>query len=154
MGNARSSVEDKKMSDPFEICVCSKLTNLPEIAEFVGERAKAAGLDENQVFEVQMAIDEAATNSMQHAYEGRGNGELRVCCFIEGNAFVVRITDFGAPFDPGQVPEPDLSVPLEDRPIGGLGLYLMRRLMDDVEFQSDPTEGNQVTLRKRRQGLG
>jgi len=138
------------MSDTYEICVSSQLRRLAEIAEFVSERARAAGLDEEQVFDVQMAIDEAATNSMQHAYQGNEDGEIRVCCYVEQDDFCVRITDFVHPFDPDTVPEPDLSTPLASREIGGLGLFFMRKLMDQVEFTSDASGGNQVTLRLRR----
>ena len=138
------------MSSEYELCVASQLSNLANIAEFVSEAAARAGLDDNQVFEVQMATDEACTNSMEHAYDGREDGEVHVCCYVEDNAFVVRITDFGRPFAPQDVPVPDVTLPLEERSVGGLGLYLMRKLVDDVEFSSDKTAGNQVTLRKLR----
>ncbi len=134
----------------YELCVASQLGKLAEISDFVGEAATRAGLDEGQVFEVQMATDEACTNSMEHAYEGREDGEVHVCCFIENNSFVVRITDFGKPFEPAEVPQPDITLPLEERSIGGLGLFLIYRLVDDVEFARDVGGGNQVTLRKHR----
>jgi serine/threonine-protein kinase RsbW len=141
------------MGSEFELCVASELSKLAEIADFVTEAAARAGLDENQVFEVQMATDEACTNSMEHAYEGREDGEVHVCCSIEDNAFVVRVTDFGRPFTPEKVPVPDVTLPMEERAVGGLGLFLMRRLVDDVQFAHDPVAGNQVTLRKRRKNV-
>ena len=110
----------------------------------------AAGLDEQQVFDVQMAVDEASTNAIKHAYGGRTDGQLRVCCFIDGADFVVRIIDQGEPFDPDIVPSPDLESPLEEREEGGLGLYFMRQLMDDVSFLSDLDHGNVLLMRKRR----
>jgi anti-sigma regulatory factor (Ser/Thr protein kinase) len=130
------------------LCVTSSLTNLGDIAEYVAGRASAAGLDEERTFEVQMAVDEACTNSIQHAYRGHASGELRVCCFREGDDFVVEITDHGAPFDPQTIPNPDVTGPLEERAIGGLGVYLMRRLMDSVHFRTDPESGNVVVMRK------
>jgi len=138
------------MSSELELCVASELRNLAAIADFVSEAAARAGLDDTQVFEVQMAADEACTNSMEHAYEGREDGRVQVCCFVEDNVFVVRVTDFGKPFEPETVPVPDITLPLEDRSVGGLGLFLMRRLVDEVQFSRDSTGGNQVTLRKRR----
>lgn len=130
-----------------EICVSSATANLAEIADFVAERAALAGLDEERVFAVQMAVDEACTNSMQHAYEGRADGEVRICCYVDDDDFVVQIFDHGKRFDPEAVPEPDLASPLEERAIGGLGVFFMRRLMDCVEFTADEG-GNLVTLRK------
>ncbi len=134
---------------PFELCVDSDLSHLAAIAEFVGEGARQAGLSEDEVFAVQMAADEACTNSIEHAYGGR-NGEVRVCCWTEGDQYVVRITDFGDPFDPESVPVPDTSAPLLERGIGGLGLFFMRELVDQIDFASDDVQGNQVILRKRK----
>jgi anti-sigma regulatory factor (Ser/Thr protein kinase) len=134
---------------PFELCVASDLSHLEEISAFVAEGARSAGLDEQQVFEIQMAADEACTNSIEHAYSGT-RGEVRICCWTEADAYVVRVTDFGEPFDPDQVPVPDTSASLAERNIGGLGLFLMRELVDRIEFHSDPVQGNQVLLRKQR----
>lgn len=134
---------------PFELCVDSDLSHLAAIAEFVAEGARQAGLSEDDVFAVQMAADEACTNSIEHAYGGR-NGQVRVCCWTEGDQYVVRITDFGDPFDPESVPVPDTSAPLLERGIGGLGLFFMRELVDQIDFASDAVQGNQVILRKRK----
>ena len=138
------------MTQEYELCVSSSFRNLGQIAEFVAERARQAGLDDAQVFDVQMAVDEACTNSMEHAYGGREDGLVRVCCYVEGEDFVVRVTDYGASFDPSAVPKPDLAAPLEKRATGGLGLFFMRELMDQVDFRAHPTEGNTVIMRKRR----
>ena len=133
----------------YELCVRSELSNLAQIAEFVTDRARRMGLGEDQVFEVQMAVDEACTNAMEHAYEGRSDGEVRICCFLEDHQFVVRITDFGKPFSPDEVPAPRIDAPLEEREIGGLGLFFMRKLMDSVEIRSGD-QGNEVVMVKHR----
>lgn len=137
---------------PFELCVDSNLTHLAAISEFVADGARQAGLSEDAVFAVQMAIDEACTNSIVHAYKGR-HGEVRVCSWTEGDDYVVRVTDFGEPFDPDAVPLPDTTAPLVERSIGGLGLFFMKELVDRIEFTSDPVQGNQVVFRKRRHSL-
>ncbi len=138
------------MDQQQEMCVSGSVASLSQIAEFVADMATRAGLDEDQAYDVQVAVDEACTNSIQHAYAGREDGELHICCFLEDNDFVVRIVDFGRPFDPDSVPKPDLTSPLEERAIGGLGVYLMRTLMDQVTFRFDPQGGNQVVMRKSR----
>jgi serine/threonine-protein kinase RsbW len=132
--------------EPLELCVSSDLSELATISDFVAQIARRAGVSEADVFEIQMATDEACTNSMEHAYAGQP-GEVRVCCWVEEGDFVVRVTDFGRRFDPDQIPMPDTSAPLESRDVGGLGLFFMRELMDGVEFLSD-AQGNQVILRK------
>ncbi|MHB0858943.1 MAG: ATP-binding protein [Anaerolineae bacterium] len=138
------------MTSEYEICVSSQVEHLAEIAAFVSSQAARAGMSEDEVFAVQMAVDEACTNSMEHAYEGRTDGMVRVCCAIEADGLTVRIIDFGKPFDPTSVPTPDVSAPLEERGIGGLGLFFMRRLMDEVEFRFDAVRGNEVIMRKHR----
>ena len=137
------------MEREYEICVSSQLLNLAAIAEFVSERAQLAGLSENVVFDIQMAVDEACTNAMEHAYDGHPDGQVRVCCYVERDDFVVRVTDYGRSFDPSTISPPDLSVPLEERQIGGLGLFLIGQLMDCVEYRADKKAGNQMVLRKR-----
>ncbi|MBC7235267.1 MAG: ATP-binding protein [Chloroflexi bacterium] len=127
----------------------SKLANLARISAFVSEQARLVGMTEDQIFEVQMAVDEACTNAMEHAYGGREDGEVRVCCYTEGDDFVVRVTDFGEPFDPDAVPQPRLDVPLEQREVGGLGLFFMRKLMDRVDIATTKGQGNQVVMYKR-----
>jgi anti-sigma regulatory factor (Ser/Thr protein kinase) len=137
-------------TDLYELCVSSSAANLARIAEFVGELARSVGMDDSAVYDIQMAVDEACTNSITHAYAGVETGEIRVCCHADEHDFVVSITDQGRPFDPSSVPEPDLSVPLVDRQIGGLGLFFMRQLMDQIEFSSGRRFGNQVVMRKHR----
>ncbi len=138
------------MPDHFELTVPSDLAYLERIAKFVTEAALRLGLSEQQAFEVQMAADEASANVIQHAYGPGLAGELHIRCEVEGDDFVITIRDHGRPFDPDQIPEPDLRCPLEERQVGGLGLYFMRRLMDRVSFRFDPQAGNELEMRKRR----
>ncbi len=139
-------------STQHEICVTSELANLANIGSFVSERARLSGMSEKQVFQVQMAVDEACTNAIVHAYQGDPKGQVRVCCYLEGNDFVVEVVDQGQVFDASSVPEPDLGRPLEERDIGGLGLFFMRKLMDSVVFVAPREGGNQVIMRKHISG--
>jgi anti-anti-sigma factor len=132
-----------------ELCVSSLFSNLALIAEFVADRASRLGLSEDGVFAVQMAVDEACSNSIEHAYEGSADGEVRVCCYVQDDDLVVRIIDHGRPFDPDSVPEPDVTGPIESRNIGGLGLFFMNKLMDSVRHERRPEGGNLVEMRKR-----
>lgn len=138
------------MSERLELTVASDLEKLAQIADFVTDAALRLGLDEKQAFEVQMATDEACANIIEHAYGPGVAGEISICCETEGDDFVVTLRDQGCSFDPCQVPEPDLTCPLEDRQIGGLGLFFMRKLMDRVDFCSDPDTGNELRMYKRR----
>lgn len=138
------------MTDHFEITVPSDLANLQRIAQFVTDAALRLGLTAQQAFEVQMATDEACANVIQHAYGPGMPGDIGITCEMDGDDLAVTIRDSGRPFDAGEVPAPDLTCSLEDRQIGGLGLYFMRTLMDRVIFRHDPHTGNELKMYKRR----
>lgn len=127
----------------------ASLDALAAISDFIVEQARAVGLDEYAVWEVQLAVDEAATNVIQHSY-ARAHGPITISTDLVNGAFQITICDQGRPFDPARVPEPDLVSPLEERKTGGLGLYLMRKLMDSVEFRFEDGE-NILVLTKRVQ---
>ncbi len=133
----------------LELLVTSRMDNLGIICDFCESIANQFGLSEDDAFAVQLAVDEACTNIIEHAYEERPDGTIRITCKQVGDQVVIRIQDSGKSFDRKQVAPPDLTAPLEERRENGLGLYLMEKVMDDVEFEHDPVRGNQVTLRKK-----
>jgi serine/threonine-protein kinase RsbW len=104
-------------------------------------------LDDQSVFNVQLACDEACSNVMEHAYNG-GDGLVRISCTLHLDSLEIQIHDTGKPFDPAVVQEPDLDAPLEEREAGGLGLFFMRSVMDEVRFEFDES-GNRLTMVKR-----
>ena len=138
------------VTSEFRLSVSSDMKNLAVIADFVTAVAEKLGLDEDETFALQMAIDEACSNVMEHAYRGRVDGEVSLRVQAVDDEVVITIHDQGEPFDPHSVPRPDISAPLHERHNGGLGLYLMEKLMDSVEWKFDPERGNTLTMRKRR----
>ncbi|GAB4425185.1 MAG: anti-sigma factor antagonist [Chloroflexi bacterium OHK40] len=130
------------------ITLTADLDALAKISAFVTEAAERAGLDERATWQVQLAVDEAATNVIQHAYDADAPGDLTLSWSCENNRFTVTLRDYGRQFDPGSVPEPDITSPLEERQVGGLGLYLITRLMDEVRFEFNPQGGNVLTMVK------
>jgi serine/threonine-protein kinase RsbW len=122
---------------------------LDEIREYVGERARAAGFGEREVYSIQLATDEAASNIIEHAYRGISNGSFDLTCVFEKNRLTITLLDHGRPFDPSNVTQPDVKADLSDRKIGGLGIYLMRKLMDEVRYEVT-FSGNVLTLVKRK----
>ncbi len=121
--------------------------NLARIGNWIMESARACGLNEDDAFRVQLAVDEACTNVIEHAYEGQG-GPIELSCRREGPEVRVTIHDWGRPFDPTTIQPPDLGAPLKDRQIGGLGLHFMHVLMDRVQFTFDAVKGNVLTMVK------
>ena len=128
-----------------------RFDSLAAISEFVARAAEAAGLDARAVYQVELAVDEACSNIVEHAYGGEGHGDIEVTCRINSDGLTVTLRDYGRPFDPTGVALPDLHASLEDRDLGGLGLYFMRQLMDEVHFEFTPDSGNLLTMVKRKQ---
>jgi len=125
-----------------------RFDSLAAIGEFVTSAAEDAGFDACAAYAVQMAVDEACTNIIEYAYGGEGRGDIECTCRISDDRLTVILHDYGRSFDPASVPEPDLDACLEDRKVGGLGLYFMRRLMDKVHFEFTPDSGNVLTMVK------
>jgi serine/threonine-protein kinase RsbW len=123
---------------------------LDEIRDLVAEVAREGGFSEKEVYSIQLAADEAASNIIEHAYQGVKDGELDIACGMQGDLLTIVLHDHGQPFDPASVRPPNLKADLSDRQIGGLGIYLMRKLMDEVEYESSTSRGNRLTLTKRR----
>jgi anti-sigma regulatory factor (Ser/Thr protein kinase) len=109
--------------------------------------AAEAGVSGEKVSRLNLAIEEWATNVCRYAYGG-GNGFVWVAVRRDGNAIVVELSDEGSPFDPTAAAEPDVSVPLSERSPGGLGLLLMRRMVDELSYRRDGHR-NVVTLAVR-----
>jgi anti-sigma regulatory factor (Ser/Thr protein kinase) len=119
------------------------------IRDFVAQVGEGLGLDEQMIYELQLAVDEACSNVIKHGYGGRG-GEIEVAIEPTEDGIKVMVRDWGSSFDPDAVPTPDVTAPLENRKLGGLGLFLMRKTMDDVRFEFDRQQGNTLTMMKRR----
>jgi len=123
------------------------LEDIPRIVEFVVNWLQRRGLDK-YVFVLETAVDEASTNVVKHAYGGKG-GFYRISCALTDAGIVITIRDHGKKFDPGSVPLPEVDSRLEDRKVGGLGIYMMRNMMDQVDYSYSDQEGNRLVLVKR-----
>ena len=128
-----------------------RFDSLAAIGEFVTRAAEAANLNARARYAVQVAVDEACSNIIEHAYGGEGRGDVECTCRVNEDGLTVILRDRGQPFDPTSVPEPDLEASLEDRNTGGLGLYFVRKLMDEVRFEFTPDVGNVLTMVKRKE---
>ena len=124
--------------------------SLDDIRTYVGEEARNAGLNDKGVYAVQLAVDEACTNIIDYAYGGESEQEIRVSCQITPDALQITIQDDGKPFDADTVAPPDLDAPLSERQVGGLGIFLINKLMDDVRYRSLGEVGNEIILKKKR----
>jgi serine/threonine-protein kinase RsbW len=144
-------VEEDRRGSEQTVVFPGRYDSLTRIVDLVTEAAKKACLDTRGVHAVQLAVDEACSNIIEHAYGGEGRGDIECTCRVDSDGLTMKLTDHGIPFDPNCVPEPDLGANLECRAEGGLGLYIMRQLMDELRYEFTPGAGNVLTMVKRRE---
>jgi serine/threonine-protein kinase RsbW len=109
--------------------------------------ATASGLPKDAIWRLEVALDEVLSNVVRHGSAGGRVGPIAVDLDIEGPRIEVVVTDDAPPFNPLEVQAPDASVPLEDRPMGGLGIALVKALMDEVTYERRDGR-NRLTFRK------
>lgn len=126
----------------------ANLQNLSVISRAISEALEQAKVDAAVIPRVLLAVDEACTNIALYAYQER-EGYIRLAWWLNHGDFVISIEDKGKPFNPCSVSPPKLDVNLDDREVGGLGIYFMRRFMDEITYKYDPKTGNRLTMRKR-----
>jgi serine/threonine-protein kinase RsbW len=126
----------------------SRTERLSAVREFVSTAAKDFGFSDEDVGKNALAVDEACTNVIKHAYKFDPNQEITVTVSGTGNSFEVSIKDRGKGFDPTAIPRPDMKEYLSHFRRGGLGVHLMRSLMDAVTYAMEPGKPNEVRLIK------
>ena len=136
------------MHKQFRTTNAAHLENLQVFRDFIESACAECGVKPEDCFDLMLATDEACTNVILHGYEGMSPGSVILELEIGGNEASLHITDFGHPFEPRAAPPPDVHAALEDRPIGGLGLFLIYSVMDSVDYRSDGS-GNTLILTKK-----
>jgi len=131
-----------------ELIVKSKTENLSAIRDFISRNALSAGIKKDMIENIMLAVDEACTNIIRHAYSSTPDGEIKIKLNYNLEKFTILIIDYGNSFDPEIVPDPDLRKYYDEGKAGGLGMYLMKTLMDEVKYISVPGKYNQVFLSK------
>lgn len=127
----------------------ARFENLAQIRKFVVHAAQEAGFHEKDVYAVELAVDEACTNIIEHAYGGEGRGDIECVCEIIEGELMITLKDRGKAFEPHGIPEPDFSVGIENLRPRGAGLYIMRKMMDEIEFSTDEQGRNVLKMTKK-----
>jgi serine/threonine-protein kinase RsbW len=126
-----------------------RYTSLAGISEFIAKAAKDAGFKSKDIYAVKLAVDEACTNIIEHAYGGESEQQIECSCCSDSEGLTIKLRDWGAAFDPHKVPTPDFNVPLEELESRGAGLFFMRELMDEIKFKFD-SSGNLLVMKKKK----
>ncbi|NQS99173.1 MAG: ATP-binding protein [candidate division Zixibacteria bacterium] len=118
------------------------------IGDFIRKNAIIAGFADMEARSIELAIDEMVSNSIIHGYTNELGGEIRVQVFIIDNGMKVVLEEAGKEFDPFATKEPDLDAPLSERKIGGLGLFIVKKIMDEIYYESAADRLKKFTLIK------
>jgi len=136
------------MDKTFELIIDSTIEKIPEVSALLGVEMQTSGFGSEEILDTQLAVEEAVTNVISHGYKEPGN-EVIVSCRISPERIEIQIIDTAPPFNPLSVPEPELDSTIEDRHIGGLGVFLIRQVMDEISYRYENGK-NILLLIKRR----
>ncbi len=123
------------MADELQVSIPGRLSEVDAVARRVEEFGDAHGLPGPKVYVINLALDELITNVVSYGFGGVAEPEIRITLRIEGGALVLIMEDNGQPFDPTRDMPTDITSPLTERPIGGLGLYLVKSFADRLSYE-------------------
>lgn len=130
------------------LVIQNEISQLSRVQGLVEEVASEWHLDKSLTMNLNLVVEEAVANIVMYAYQGQTDKDITLTMEKEKDLLQITVTDTGMPFDPTCKEEPDISLVAEERPIGGLGIFLIKQMMDDVSYcRKDGT--NILILRKR-----
>lgn len=135
------------MSQRYQMTRAAELESLAAFRQFIADSCARHNISDEIVFDLKLAVDEACANVIEHGYKGMDPGSIILSFRIEENRILVQITDFGHVFEPDTAPKPNIDAPAEEREFGGMGLYLIYKTMDNIDYQASE-EGNTLTFTK------
>lgn len=128
--------------------IANQLEQLPLMASFVGEVCEELGQGADVVFNLNLVLEEAVTNVIMYGFPNGGEHKIELTALSTDTVLTLIIKDDGVAFDPTEVPEADVTLSVEERPIGGLGIFLIRQIMDEVSYQR-VDDCNVLTMKKK-----
>jgi len=135
------------MEQKVSIDLKSNLSELEKLAQIVAEFGQRHHLSSQALFHTNLALEEILTNVISYAYDDSEEHQIIVCLRVEQGELTVEVEDDGRPFNPLEAPEPDIEKPLEERPLGGLGIHLVRNVMDRLEYRRQ--DGRNLLIMKK-----
>lgn len=120
----------------MELCVKASIRNIDEVTGFVNDQLRQMGCSKRSLLQIDVALDELFSNICRYAYDDVvGNVLVSVEELEDGDSVQITLVDKGIPFDPLAVKDPDVTLKLQERTIGGLGIFMVKRTMDDVQYE-------------------
>jgi len=137
-----------KTQKKYQLKIPSQSDNLAIIRDVVAKVASRIGFDTDEASKIELAVDEACTNVIKHAYANNSNQMIEVSIKVDQKKLIIIVADKGKGFNPDKIKLPDLNKSIKEGRKGGLGLCLIKTLMDKVEFEIKPGSKNQVKMIK------
>ena len=136
------------MTETHRITRAAYLESLEDFREFLKQRcAGHAGVTDKILYDIQLAVDEACTNIITHGYAGMDPGSIILDLELDSDKITISLTDFGHAFEPDNAPIPDVDAPIEERELGGFGLFFIQQSVDEMKYHTSE-DGNTMTLIK------
>ena len=132
----------------LKLKITSHTSNLMLVRDFIADAAKNFGFDDENINKIIMAVDEACTNIIKHAYGSQPGQPIDIAVSTDNKKFSVIIKDKGKYFEPKEICPPDMREYLKQYKVGGLGIHLMKSLMDEIKYKIQPGVQNEVKLVK------
>jgi anti-sigma regulatory factor (Ser/Thr protein kinase) len=135
------------MTGAMTVTVTNQRSEIARVGRLVEAFGEAHALPPDLMFKVNLALDEIITNIVLHGYDDEAEHHIRLGLDLRNDTLTVTVEDDGRAFDPLSVAPPDLDIDAESRGIGGLGLHIVRSIMDEVQYRRDG-DRNQLVMRK------
>lgn len=135
------------MTEHLHLTRAAEFETLGVFRDAIAQACARQGIDAQTSYDLQLAMDEACTNVVEHGYKGMNPGSLMFDMEITPTQVVMQITDFGRPFEPYEPELPSAQSVMESNKVGGFGLIFIYKIMDAVDYQTTE-EGNILTLTK------
>jgi len=132
----------------MSVVVVNQRREIARLARLFDEFRETCGLSEDDSTQIHLMLDEVVSNVIKYGYDDGLEHQIHVDVAVDGNHVTIRVEDDGKPFNPLNAPHPNLDAPIEQRPIGGLGVYIVKTVADSVDYRRDAGR-NVVTMRKR-----
>ncbi len=144
-GRLATTLPGSIMMDEFHVALSPRLSAVRSLSRMVEEFGDANALPHPKIYMINLALDELITNSVTYGFDGVADPRIEVTVRLDGDALVLTTVDNGHRFDPTAVDNPDVDAPMERRPIGGLGLHIIKTFADRVTYEFEGGR-NRLTL--------
>jgi serine/threonine-protein kinase RsbW len=132
------------------ITLKNKISEIERLADAVMKFGRENSFSDKVIFDINLALEEVVNNVISYAYKDKNEHQINIYMELEGQVLLLKVEDDGAPFNPFDVPEPDIDKPLEEREPGGLGLFFVRNLTDELEYKREK-DRNILIMKKKIQ---